>query len=228
MFGVVPDRVAALPALLSLRGGGFGAAGIAERAITSYTQALATAPLATNAASAACLAVFSDSVAQNLAAEARASPFDLERSAWMAVWGALVSGVTIFYWLRWLGVLFPQAKTSAVQLLGKVFVNQIVMSPSLNAGFFAFVIWTRTPPRLAITARKGQALLAKYRVDLLPTCLRSCLFWSVVQTINFSLLPARFGVLFTNAAFVLWTTYLSLISNRAAAQKDRPANGAGP
>lgn len=202
--------------LLHLRGG-FSPAAIFEGALTSYTAALATSPIATNAASAASLAVISDAVAQKLPAQdVSASPsFDIERSAWMAVWGAVVSGITIFYWLQWLGARFPLAQTSASQLVGKVFVNQLVMSPSLNGGFFAFVIWTRTAPRLWFNAAKRRLLLDKFATDLLPTCARSCMFWSVVQSINFKLLPPQFGVLFTNAAFVVWTTYLSLIGNRA-------------
>ena len=196
--------------LLRLRGG-YGI-------IAAYNRALLTAPLATNSASAAGLAVVSDSIAQTLArvdGSDGASPWDLERSAWMAVWGAFVSGVVIFFWLQWLGSLFPHARTSLAQLAAKVFVNQLVMSPGLNGGFFAFVIWTRTAPRLVMTAPKWRQLISKYRADLLPTCIRSCAFWSVVQTINFRALPPHLGVLFTNAAFVVWTTYLSLVGNRS-------------
>ena len=178
----------------------------------AYNGALVATPLATNCVSAACLAVVSDSIAQSLSPE----PWNRERSAWMILWGAVVSGLTIFYWLMWLTSLFPDARTSLTQLFGKVAVNQIVMSPGCNGGFFAFVIWTRTKPRLIMTKAKQSALMAKYRADLLPTCLRSTAFWSVVQGINFRLLPARFGVLFTSFGFVIWTTYLSLIGNRVA------------
>ena len=207
-----PDLDAALP-LLRLRGG-FGLVG---GAIASYNNALALAPLQTNMASAASLAVLSDSIAQGLAPrENGPAVWDFERSAWMSVWGAIMSGAVIFYWLRFLTWLCPLARTSLSQLGLKVFVNQLVMSPGLNGGFFAFVVWTRTAPRLAFNVAKRQQLMAKYRADLLTTCLRSCYFWSVVQTVNFRVLPPQYGVLFTNAAFVLWTTYLSLVGNRPA------------
>ena len=183
-------------------------------ALHGYNSALAAAPLATNAASAASLAVVSDSIAQVSSSSSSAAAWDFERSAWMAVWGALASGVLIFYWLRFLAMLFPQARTSAAQLVGKVFVNQLVMSPGLNGGFFAFVIWTRTAPRLVMTAAKRRLLVDKYRADLVATCARSCAFWSIVQAINFRYLPLQYSVLFTNAAFVIWTTYLSLVGNR--------------
>lgn len=188
-------------------------------ALSSYTSALSTAPLATNAVSASALAVLSDAIAQTATAEEK-QPWDFERSGWMSVWGALMSGVVIFYWLAYLAHLFPNARTSVAQLVGKVAVNQIVMSPGLNGGFFAFVIWTRSAPRLRMTAEKRQALVNKYRSDLLDTCLRSCVFWSIVQSINFTLLPPKFAVLFVNLAFVIWTTYLSFVGNRAAPAKE--------
>ena len=62
-------------------------------------------------------------------------------------------------------------------------------------------------------------LVDKWANDLLPTVVRSCMFWSVVQTLNFKLLPPKYGVLCTNAAFVVWTTYLSLVGNRVATKK---------
>ena len=37
--------------------------------------------------------------------------------------------------------------------------------------------------------------------------------------VNFKLIAPRFGVLWTNAAFVVWTTYLSLVANRAGRAK---------
>ena len=109
--------------------------------------------------------------------------------------------------------LFPLYKTSNWQLAGKVFVNQLVMSPGLNAGFFAFVILTRDPPILRFNADKRNAYGKKLRADLPATCLRSCVYWSIVQTFNFRLLPPKYTVIATSAAYLVWTVYLSLIAN---------------
>ena len=204
---------------LRLRGG-LSLAGCASSALASYHAALAVAPLATNTASAAGLAVVSDSIAQTLTPSTPTTSWDFERSAWMAVWGAVMSGALIFYWLRFLSLLFPHARTSAAQLVGKVFVNQLVMSPGLNGAFFAFVIWTRTAPKLAMDAAKRRLLRDKFRADLLSTIARSCVFWSVVQTTNFRFLPQQYAVVWTNGAFVIWTTFLSLIGNRAPVKKN--------
>ena len=137
----------------------------------------------------------------------------------MAVWGGVMSGAMIYYWLRFLGYLFPLASTSNHQLVSKVFVNQLIMSPGLNAAFFAFVIFTRTAPRCVMNAAKRQLWISKCKRDLLATMARSMCFWSVVQGINFKVLAPQYGVLFPNLAFVIWTTYLSLVGNRGRVKR---------
>ena len=181
-----PQRV------LVLRGG-FSPLQLPLQAAAQYNKVLSTAPLTTNIVTAAALATLSDGIAQTMERRSHGGSWDVERSAWMIVWGGAVSGCFIFFWLRWLGFLFPLARTSLRQLISKVGFNQLFMSPGLNSAFFAFVILTRTPPKLRMPAEKRAMLLAKYRSDLLTTCLRSCYFWSVVQMVNFRFLPARYG-----------------------------------
>ena len=114
--------------------GGFGG-GLLE----SYTNLLAKAPLRTNMVTAACLAMTSDAVAQRLCVDTEAkleecAVYDYPRTAWIALWGSVVSGAMLQQWFVLLRYLFPLYKTSNWQLAGKVFVNQLVMSPGLNAG----------------------------------------------------------------------------------------------
>ena len=121
-----------IDAATTLRGG-FGG-GLLE----SYTNLLAKAPLRTNMVTAAALAMTSDSVAQKLCADdgkaEACAPYDYPRTAWIALWGSVVSGAMLQQWFVLLRYLFPLYKTSNSQLAGKVFVNQLVMSPGLNAG----------------------------------------------------------------------------------------------
>ena len=208
-------RVAAsrrrIDAATTLRGG-FGGA-----LLESYTNLLAKAPLRTNMVTAACLAMTSDCVAQKLCADdgkaEACAPYDYPRTAWIALWGSVVSGAMLQQWFVLLRYLFPLYKTSNWQLAGKVFVNQLVMSPGLNAGFFAFVILTRDPPVLRFNADKRREYGRKIRADLPATCLRSCVYWSIVQTFNFRLLPPKYTVIATSAAYLVWTVYLSLVAN---------------
>ena len=114
--------------------------------------------------SAAGLSVLADGMAQ--AVERRGS-WDVSRAAWISAWGASVSGLMLFFWFRLLARLFPLAASSTAQLVGKVALNQAVMSPGLNAGFFTFVVLTRdkAPPPAALTSATSclvTTLLATY------------------------------------------------------------------
>ena len=186
-----------LPPVLALRGGSPLAL------LGPYNRALVAAPLLTNTVTAAGLSVLSDGVAQRLESGAA---WNVERGAWQAVWGAVISGAMLFFWFKMLALWFPRARDSVTHLVLKVCVNQIVMSPGLNGGFFAFVMLTRMRPKLQFGAEKRRAYAAKCRQDLLPTCLRSCVFWTLVQTLNFRVLPPELTTVSTNVFFLIWTT----------------------
>ena len=91
--------------------GGFGG-GLLE----SYTNLLARAPLRTNMVTAAALAMTSDCVAQKLCADdgkaEACAPYDYPRTAWIALWGSVVSGAMLQQWFVLLRYLFPLYKTS--------------------------------------------------------------------------------------------------------------------
>ena len=145
-----------IDAATTLRGG-FGG-GLLE----SYTNLLAKAPLRTNMVTAACLAMTSDCVAQKLCADdgkaEACAPYDYPRTAWIALWGSVVSGAMLQQWFVLLRYLFPLYKTSNWQLAGKVFVNQLVMSPGLNAG--CSPVWQSTS---AIRRHRRNALAGSSR-----------------------------------------------------------------
>ena len=178
----------------------------------SYTLALDARPLLTNCITSSCLAVTADGIAQRL--DVATETWDTERTAWMSVWGWLVSGVVFYVWLQLLNSMFPRAATSVLQLAGKVSFNQLVMSPMLNGGFFTFVIVTRVQPRGRMPAAKREMLRDKLARDLLPTIARSCTFWGVVQSVNFRFVPLRLQVLFSSSAYLVWQTYVSWVANR--------------
>ena len=100
-------------------------------------------------------------------------------------------------------------------MLAGVAINFGDSTPSTQRSrrFFAFVILTRDPPILRLNADKRKAYGKKLRADLPATCLRSCVYWSIVQTFNFRLLPPKYTVIATSAAYLVWTVYLSLVAN---------------
>ena len=156
-------RGAAEP-VLALRGGFGNPLGIAA---AKYTAMLAAAPTATNVVTAGALSALSDGIAQSLTSEPEA-PWDYQRSAWIVLWGTVVSGFGMSRWFRFLGSLFPDARTSLSAFALKLLTNQIVLSPGLNGCFFAFVILTRQAPVARMTREKWGALRSKLRTDLLP------------------------------------------------------------
>ena len=104
------------------------------------------------------------------------------------------------------------ARTECWVLAG-VAINFGTPSTQRSRRFFAFVILTRDPPVLRFNADKRKAYGKKLRADLPATCLRSCVYWSIVQTFNFRLLPPKYTVIATSAAYLVWTVYLSLVAN---------------
>ena len=196
---------AAMPRVHRLRGG-------ALNPLLSYRAALATAPITTNVVSAAALSLMADGMAQTIERRfTEHTSWDVPRSGWIALWGASISGLMLFFWFQLLSRLFPLAAQSTLQLIGKVALNQVVMSPGLNAGFFSFVVLTRVEPAVRWNANKAKILKNKLKMDLPQTIRRSCYFWSCAQTINFRFMPLMYNTLWTNACFLIWTTYISWV-----------------
>ena len=186
----------------------------------AYANALTTSPLVTNVVTASALSVLADGIAQKISSSSdREAMWDYARSRWQAVWGAFVSGFAMYHWFGFLGRLFPDARTNVLELAKKLFVNQLFLSPGLNAGFFAFVVLTRNQPSGWMNSEKWGLLKAKLSKDLLAVCMRSNVFWICVQTLNFAILPESLTVMSTNFFFVIWTVYLCLVSNRAAEKR---------
>jgi len=109
--------------------------------------------------------------------------------------------------------MFPQAHKSMVQLELKILVN-LVFFAFVNAAFSGFIVFTRVPPRMQMPENKRSQLVTKWRNDL-PRILKAQLaFWSVVQNVNFGLLPANIHVAVNSCALVLWTAYTSAVAYR--------------
>ena len=193
--------------ILMLRGGG-----LAE----TYSTALISAPLATKASTAAVIAIAADAIAQSLTSNNER--WDWARTRWMIVWGALISGCCNALWFDLLNSIFPPPITTLPQLAKKVAVNQLFMAPFLNTAFFTFVILTRMQPIARMNRDKWSALREKCAADLVPTIMRGNVFWTTCQTVNFKFVPPALMTLSSNFFSLIWTIYLSIVGNRAAAQ----------
>ena len=193
-------------AVLELRGGAGGEVGaVLPTAIVSLYQRLSTtliqSPRMTNMIIAAVLSVAADGISQVLAARSstatttsstnhrkngnssRPPPFryDTSRAFWMVPHGAVVSGYGMSLWFGYLATCFPTAHLNWFELVKKLGVNQLVLSPMLSAFFFLFVICTRSRPIGRMTVPKWTAFQHKITTDLWPTLVRYVL--TLIQTV---------------------------------------------
>lgn len=207
------------PALLHFRGGALMLNPLVSVG-KGYSEALVNAPLATNMVTGAALSVLADFISQKLVSSPKAdSTYNFQRSLWMIPYGAVISGYLIYFWFGFLATLFPNARISMLELVKKLVVNQLALSPFLSAFFFLFVIFTQTAPTVRMTGEKWTAYKEKIVTDLWPTLVRGNIYWPIVQTINFRFIPSNLTVVWTNLCFVFWTTYVCLVGNRSASTK---------
>ena len=192
-----------------------------------YAQSLYSKPLMTNMLTAASLTVVSDSLSQRyerrivLSNSANTTnnsnvKHSFYRSFCMSIYGSTIYGLFITHWFTFLNSLIPQESLTFQKALLKVLINQIIMSPTLNTLFFAYVALTRDP--MSSWSNKVSSLKLKLEKDLIPTMARSCVYWGIAQFINFYWISVHFGkqyqLLYTNIAFVIWTVYISYIGYR--------------
>lgn len=187
---------------------------------TEYSKSLKLRPLLTNVLTASSLCVVSDSISQAFErskanaisrndAQDAVQTHSWYRSLCMSIYGATVYGWLITYWFKILNHIVPQENITFALVLKKVTINQFFMSPILNSLFFTYVTATRD---MTSTLRQKLAQIEKkLKKDLIPTMKRSCVFWGIVQTVNFSVISTTYQLLYTNTAFVIWTTYIAFV-----------------
>jgi len=197
--------------------------------VEAYISLLATHPLKTNIATASALTMTSDAIAQSIElrkarqrslaltpkTQALAVPrHDFHRTLSMGFYGATVFGAFLSQWFKVLSRICPVTPGDWASIVRKVGVNQVVISPFLNALFFAWVTFTRNPLNTTL-GTKLSMLQQKLHQDLLSTYIRSCAFWVIFNLMNFGLVDAKWQVVVANVGFLAWTVYLSLVGYRA-------------
>lgn len=200
-----------------------------------YQKCLHSNPLLTNMVTASVLSVCSDAISQKMernkikiaSQPSSKNKYSTQtnniavvipahnsyRSLTMAIYGALVSGMIVSLWFRFLNGLISPKDISGRGIALKVFINQLVMSPFLNTAFFSWVVFTRDFS--SSFQFKLHILREKLKKDLRPTIARSLFFGTITNTVNFSnVFEAKYQVIFTNLVFLFWTAYLSFIGFR--------------
>ncbi|XP_050382010.1 uncharacterized protein LOC126798955 [Argentina anserina] len=126
------------------------------------------------------------------------SDHDWLRALRMTSYGFLLYGPGSYAWYQYLDHSLP-GKT-VVNVLLKVFLNQVVLGPSVIAVVFA---WNN------IWQGKVSQLPEKYRRDALPTLLYGLRFWIPVSLLNFWVVPLQARVAFMCVGSIFWNFCLS-------------------
>jgi hypothetical protein len=178
-----------------------------------YSNALETSPVLTKSVTAGCIFAVSDYLAQRFEAgsvsaadKEKKRRLNLTRIATSAAVGLLYFGPAAHVWYGWIFRILPG--TSLFSILQKAALGQIFFGPSFTCIFFA------TSLLQSGTFSLGN-WLRKIRQDLPGAWLAGASFWPLVDLVSFSLVPQKWIPLFVNMCSLVWTIYLSTISNRA-------------
>ncbi|KAL7576501.1 hypothetical protein ACA910_018001 [Epithemia clementina (nom. ined.)] len=121
--------------------------------------------------------------------------------------GLFYFGPAAHAWYDLMFRLFPG--TSLVSTLQKAVMGQMLFGPSFTCIFFASSLW-----------QSGQFTLRnwwqKIQRDLPGAWLAGVGFWPLVDVVSFSFVPVAYIPLFVNLWSLVWTIYLSMVSNRSS------------
>lgn len=200
---------------------------------TSYKAALDASPIFTKSATACLIFALSDFLAQmienksnnNKSKEAndkndkmmtKNKKKNTTSSTTNIAWKRLImsAAVGFFYfgpvahaWYDMIFRIFPG--TSLMSTLQKAAAGQMLFGPCFMCIFFASTL-----------LQSGQFSLSnwwiKIRKDLWGAWLAGIAFWPLVDVISYSVVPVVYIPLFVNMCSLVWTIYLSNISNRSA------------
>lgn len=175
-----------------------------------YSQQLELRPIATKSITAGLIFGLSDYLAQRIDRTEKKEKLNVTRTLASALVGFLYFGPAAHYWYEMIFYLLPG--TSLISTLQKAFWGQVIFGPSFTCIFFAAGLLQSGTFSLA-------NLWAKIRSDLPGAWLAGAGFWPLVDIISFSVVPIKWIPLFVNFCSMIWTIYLSIVSNRSTSTK---------
>ena len=72
-----------------------------------------------------------------------------------------------------------------------------------------------------ISGRGIKETISEFNKKYIPTMIANCKFWPIISTINFTLIPIQYRVLFDNFGSIFWNIYLSFIQNKKEEKKNQ-------
>ena len=116
----------------------------------------------------------------------------------------------VFLWLKKLDKIVPG--TTAVSVLKKVSLHQMIMSPVHNSLFLGYTyLWTdNSGTEKSLWTRWTE----KLRNDFVSTQIAACAVWFPANMLAFMLLPLRYRVPYQSALGTAWMAYLSIVGHK--------------
>jgi len=122
---------------------------------------------------------------------------ELQKVARVAFIGGSFSFVETFYY-RWLERVLPGR--SVANVIQKVVMDQVFIS-------FPFDLYFFTASRTMETRSIKEGI--HYMKEVLPTVyVADCIYWPLLQAINFRFVPARYRVTYNASVTLLWNVFL--------------------
>ena len=177
-----------------------------------YTSQIDKYPIFTKSYTAGIIFGLSDLIAQKIetspddGSDQKMRALDKTRLISSALVGFLYFGPAAHYWYEMIFALLPG--TSLLSTLHKAFWGQVIFGPSFTCIFFA-----------ASLLQSGQFSLKswgqKIKSDLPGAWLAGVGYWPLADFISYSMIPVKWIPLFINICSLIWTVYLSLLTNRS-------------
>ncbi|XP_059622840.1 mpv17-like protein [Phlebotomus argentipes] len=129
-------------------------------------------------------------------------PLDMAALGRYTVMGTAIYSPILYAWYKWLDRKY--VGTTLKILVPKLALDQFLLTPCLLVIFFT-----------AMSTMEGaEDKLQECREKILPTFVRSCLFWLPVQSLNFVFIPPAFRVTFMGVAAFAWVNILCWIKRQ--------------
>jgi len=132
-----------------------------------------------------------------------------QRAFRFSLMGAFFIAPATHYWYGYLNKILPFTSRSPTAKFfttaKRVVLDQILFAPIFIPSFFATLS--------TLEGKSIEKTLSKVQADTFPTYLTNLGVWVPAQLINFSLVPSRYQVLFSNFVGFFWNTHLSWVGN---------------
>lgn len=168
--------------------------------LQTYSRLLVERPLITKCLTSLCTFGAGDLICQSLEGK---SKYDYKRLFIQASFGFLFTPYFHLQFCHVIPRLFPGGTTA--NLVKSVAFDQTINALVFTTCFFSYID--------TMNGLKVEQVQQSVKEKLLPTLFANWTCWPLIMAVNFSIVPMRYRVLFTNICGMFWVGYLSYVQN---------------